>query len=335
MKPSLPAARGPLSEQLLARLRTDHGSLPRPDARGARFDPLDDDDLQLALYVCYELHYRSFAEVDELREWDPDVIAFRGALESIFETALLDLASGPPAADVASAIRELGEGGPSRFARFLEKKASLEQFREFLIHRSAYQLKEADPHSWGIPRLEGPAKAALVEIQADEYGGGDPEWMHARLFAQAMEAVGLDAAYGAYLNGVPGTTLATVNLVSMFGLHRRWRGALAGHLALFELSSPLPNACYAAGLRRLGFGYDATRFFDEHVEADSVHEVIAVHDLAAGLVRQEPELAADVMFGARALDLLERRFARTLSRAWTKGGTSLRLTSEPRDTSAA
>ncbi len=58
------------------------------------------------------------------------------------------------------------------------------------MHRSAYQLKEADPHSWAIPRLSGPPKAALVEIQADEYGGGRPDRMHAELFADAMEALG-------------------------------------------------------------------------------------------------------------------------------------------------
>jgi hypothetical protein len=150
-----------------------------------------------------------------------------------------------------------------------------------------------------------------------------------------MEAVGLDSTYGAYLDVLPGSTLATVNLISLFGLHRRWRGALAGHLALFELTSPLPNACYAAGLRRLGFGDEATRFFDEHVEADSVHEVIAVNDLAGGLARQEPELAADIIFGARALDAVERRFARALARAWNGGRSSLGLDPAAGDTGAA
>ena len=60
------------------------------------------------------------------------------------------------------------------------------------MHRSAYQLKEADPHSWAIPRLWGAPKAAMVEIQADEYGGGRADWIHAELFARAMRAVGLD-----------------------------------------------------------------------------------------------------------------------------------------------
>ena len=55
-----------------------------------------------------------------------------------------------------------------------------------MLHRSAYQLKEADPHSFALPRLWGPPKAAMVTIQADEYGGGRPERIHAQLFADAM-----------------------------------------------------------------------------------------------------------------------------------------------------
>ena len=93
----------------------------------------------------------------------------------------------------------------------------------------------------------------------------------------------------AYLDRIPGVTLATVNLMSLFGLHRRWRGAIIGHLALFEMESSVPNRRYAEGLRRLGFGSArATEFFDEHVTADAIHEAVAAVDLAGGLARQQP-----------------------------------------------
>src|SRR3954453_19125102 len=117
-----------------------------------------------------------------------------------------------------------------------------------MVHRSAYQLKEADPHTWAIPRLHGGPKGAMVEVQADEYGGGRPERIHAQLFADSMSALGLDAGYGAYLDHLPAPTLATVNLMSLFGLHRRLRGAIVGHLALFEMTSSLPNRRYARGM---------------------------------------------------------------------------------------
>jgi hypothetical protein len=195
--------------------------------------------------------------------------------------------------------------------------------REFMIHRSAYQLKEADPHSWAIPRLAGAPKAALIEIQLDEYGRGRAELMHAELFAKAMRAVGLDARYGAYLDQIPGVTLATVNLMSLFGLHRRLRGAIVGHLALFEMTSSIPNRRYAEGLRRLGFDGEATLFFDEHVTADAVHENIAAVDLAGGLAAQDPALLPDILWGARALDHVERRWIAHMLRSWEQGESSL------------
>jgi hypothetical protein len=198
------------------------------------------------------------------------------------------------------------------------------QLLEHVVHRSAYQLKEADPHAWAIPRLTGTPKAALLEIEFDEYGAGRAERMHAVLFANTMRGLGLDDRYGAYLDWLPGITLATVNLMSWFGLHRRLRGALTGHLAVFEMTSSVPNQRYGNGVRRLGFGPDVSGFYDEHVEADAVHESIAAWDLADALAREEPELAGDILFGARALLALEARWGHHLLDAWREGRTSLR-----------
>jgi hypothetical protein len=194
-------------------------------------------------------------------------------------------------------VRE--DQGPP-LSRYAQTQATREQLLEHVVHRSAYQLKEADPHAWAIPRLTGGPKAALVEIQSDEYGGGRAERMHSVLFANTMRGLGLDAQYGSYLELLPGITLATVNLMSWFGLHRRHRGAVAGHLAVFEMTSSVPNRRYADGFRRLGYGPDVTLFYDEHVEADAVHESIAAWDLADALARAEPDLARDILFGARA-----------------------------------
>jgi hypothetical protein len=160
-------------------------------------------------------------------------------------------------------------------------------------------------------------------VQADEYGGGRPERVHSTLFARAMRALDLDSTYGAYLDRIPAVTLATVNLMSLFGLNRRLRGAIVGHLAAFETTSPIPNSRYAKGLRRLGAGEDALDFFDEHVEADSVHENIAVYDMAQGLALSEPELAEDILFGVRALLDLDARWAEHVLASWERGAASL------------
>ena len=322
----LPSVRGPISRALLDALaRKPHALgqvIPDPSA-----DALADDDLQLALYLCYELHYRGLPGVDERWEWNPSLLALRAGLERRFEQELLEAVpfSGEsvPAEDVDLALRAIAEEEGPSLSSYIRSRASLKQVREFVVHRSAYQLKEADPHSWAIPRLGGAPKAALIEIQADEYGRGCVEWIHAELFARSMAALGLDPSYGAYLDQIPGITLATVNLMSLFGLHRRWLGAIIGHLALFEMTSSIPNRRYAEGLTRLGLGEEATLFFDEHVTADAVHENIAAVDLAGGFVRQDPTSCAAVLWGARALGELDRRWAQHLLGCWREGRSSL------------
>jgi hypothetical protein len=76
----LPSPRGRLSTWLTNRLtRRDNTPLT------PQIDPLDrpyaDDDLQLALWVAYELQYRGFDDVSPDFQWDPDIIAFRTRLE--------------------------------------------------------------------------------------------------------------------------------------------------------------------------------------------------------------------------------------------------------------
>jgi Iron-containing redox enzyme len=325
---TLPDPVGPLTESLFETLGEEPGSRSPDPAAATTAEPLSDLDLQLALYVSYELHYAGFDGVDEGWEWSPALLAFRAALEAPFEDAVADLvpsASAEETAAVPEALQAIvaADGGPP-LSRHLETRATREQMLEHVIHRSAYQLKEADPHSWAIPRLAPGSKAALLEVQFDEYGGGRAERMHAVLFAKTMAALGLDPSYGAYLHLLPGETLATVNLLTGFGLHRRRRGALVGHLAGFEMTSSVPNRRYGNALRRLGYDKEATDFYDEHVEADAVHEAIASWDLAGGLAREEPQLAADILFGARALLALEARWAGHLLGSWEAGETSLR-----------
>jgi len=325
----LPAARGPLSAWLTGVLTGPVRRVTPPPVAPVD-DPIGDEDLQLSLAVAYALHTYGIVNVDDDWEWSPALLGFRAALERPFEAALrreavLDRRPFSPGevSEWLVALSRRGSDGPS-LPRYLAREATGNEFREFVIHRSIYTLHEADPHTFAIPRLRGAPKAALVEIQADEYGNGSLPQMHAALFARTMRCLDLDPETDRYMEVVPATTLATVNLVWMLGLHRRLRGAAAGHLALFELTSPVPNRAYGNGLRRLGFGEEVTDYYDEHVEADSVHEMIAAFDLAGGLAREELLQVPQILFGAAALDVVERRFGRTLLDAWGAGRSSLR-----------
>ncbi len=322
--PQLPLPRGPLSAAVLSAFRREPGTLGATP-RVVGVDALSDDDFSLALYLCYEVHYRGMTVANW--EWDSDLLRFRAELEKVFEDRLRDEVAPLEFQfpfEVATALDEtIGSfSGPSLPNHFL-KTGTLDQFREFCVHRSAYQLKEADPHTFGIPRLSGEAKAAMVAIQYDEYGAGDASAMHSTLFANTLRALGLDDSYGSYLEVLPGVTLATVNLASMFALHRRWRAALVGHLAVYEMTSVEPMRKYSRALQRFGIGPEGRRFYDVHVTIDLEHGDIARDRMVTGLIREEPELASDLHFGVSTLLMLEQRFATHLLDAWAANRSSL------------
>lgn len=326
--------RGTLSRAVIAHLTGSgegcgHAALAE-EAIAASADIARDDDIQLALFVLYASAYGSLPQLDPDLEWDPALVTTRRILEAAFERELragVPMPSLPePTVDaVGRSLFALAEAdtGPS-LSRYFVKKATATQAQEMLIQRSAYTLREADPHSWAIPRLDGRAKAALVEIQSDEYGGGRPHRVHAALFARAMRAAGLDDTYGAYVDDLPAVTLASLNMMSMFGLNRRLVGSIVGHLAAYEMTSSIPCRLYADGLRRLGFGSDVSDYFDEHVEADAVHEQIAARDLAGSLAEDHPELLPDIMFGAAACLTVDGWGGAHILDAWSTGTSSLR-----------
>ena len=242
----------------------------------------------------------------------------RRRLEQDLESSLREHWPGvPEGVGLASGFFEwvAGHDGPS-LARHVQTEATHEQVLDLLRVRSVYHLKEADPTTWVIPRLPTSAKAALAELQYDEYGAGDPDRLHAHLWARGMAASGLRPEYGAYVDAAPFEILEQNNAVSMIGLRRRLRGAAVGHLAAFEATSSIPSRRMAQGLERLGFPAEMIGYYTEHVEADAVHEQVALRDVCVALVREEPSLEADVWFGAWACLELESRAARAILDWW-------------------
>ncbi|MCC0093540.1 iron-containing redox enzyme family protein [Streptomyces flavotricini] len=322
--PRLVEGRGELSRSVTEALRSGSppvyaaGSVPEADPWG--------EDLQLALYLLYELHYRGFAGVDDEREWDPDLLRLRQALETRFLHALRTELSRAPRS-VAEAFAPLlvePVDLSASLSHRLETEGEPWQVREYAALRSLYHLKEADPHLWVVPRLTGRAKAAMVAIEYDEFGAGRADRIHARLFADLMADLDLDPEYGRYLDRAPAPLLATVNLMSLFGLHRALRGALVGHFACVEVTSSPGSRRLAKAMRRCGAGPAAEHFYAEHVEADAVHEQVVRHEVIAGLLADEPGLEADIAFGCAATVLLEDRLAIHIRQAWDQGRSALR-----------
>jgi hypothetical protein len=329
---ALPPARGPLSDQLVGALRRPPGgasvlaaSLPERT--------WDDEDAQLALYLAFEVSYHGLAGVDPGWDADHGLLALRDRLGAALLAEVDAVAAGgpggwrpggSPAATAVACLHELASAPGASLSGWVAEHGDAEHLRELAVHRSAYQLKEADQHSNLIARMpRGRAKAALVEIQSDEYGNGVPGASHQELFARTMTGLGLDPRPGRYLDHIPAATLATCNLLSVLASSRRWLAAGLGHLALFEMTSVGPMGRYARATEAAA-GPDAARFYEVHVEADAHHEVLAVEGMVRPFVEQHPELGQEVVRGARWLTAVEAAFTESLLSAWVDGRTSLR-----------
>jgi hypothetical protein len=284
-----------------------------------------DDDLQLALWMLYEQSYRSFEGAHD-HEWDPAAVAVRRRLEQAFEQQLRQATEAMvtdalgAAGDVGSQIcHAIGQVSGPDLARFLHREATRDQVLDFLAQRSVYHLKESDPHSFVVGRVGGPAKVALAELQYDEFGAGRPHRLHSSMYAAGLEAAGLDPSFGAYIERVPASTLAVNNVMSLFGLSHRLRGAALGHLAAFESTSSVPCRRIAAGIERVGLPEVTAAYFHEHVEADAVHEQIVLRDICGKFVESEPSQRAEVLFGAVACLYLDVLAAEDLLSSWVGG----------------
>lgn len=333
VQPVLPDPRGPISMSVVDLLteRVPHHRLTRVGASLADADPYGID-VQLALYLCYELHYRGFADADADWEWNPCLLHLRARLEELFLTAVRnDVGAIEVGVNAAGELDRLcvepveGNGLEGRVpSYYLRDKGTWPQMREYFAHRSIYHLKEGDPHAWTIPRLTGQAKASFVAVEFDEFGAGKGALVHQHLFAELMAAAHLNTSYLGYLADVPAETLAVVNLMSMFGLHRRLRGASVGHFAATEVTSPPGSRRLAQALERLGAPTRCRDFYLEHVEADAVHEQVVRTGVVGDLVAREPHLDRDVVFGIRAFEVAEGRLAQHLIGCWRSGRCSLR-----------
>lgn len=338
----LPQPRGPISTSVIDHLRSPTTTTDA-SLHTASEDPapgiIDDEDRLLALWLLQGLSYHGYAGVDPDLEWDLPVVRVRNQLEAALGQELLDVVL-PVVEELLPEARQdlpttlfslpdrVAASAPSVSA-WARSSMTAEQWREMLVLRSASQLKEADPHTFAIPRIPGPAKVALMEIQFDEYGSGDPSAMHSELFGQAMASVGLDRSYGGYADAWPGPVLlANVTLGWLAG-RRRWAPAVVGHLTMVEMTSSLPSKFYVAGARRLGLPEEAWRYFDEHVEADAAHEQVAVRDVCGPLVADDPRALPTLLVGAVAGLHVEGLVAERAMGAWQQGRSCLRTPLQP------
>jgi len=155
----LPGPRGHMSSALVAALRLPPPPRPALLVSGGTREAWLDDDLQLSLWICYELRMRGFDDVAAGWEDHPALAQFHAALETRWEQALRSLT------EVTSPVALSAEG-----------------LTELRRHHAFWQ-----------PRRE--MRSVLRDIQGDAYGTRS-ERTHSVLFTVTLRdlepSVGVD-----------------------------------------------------------------------------------------------------------------------------------------------
>ena len=193
IEPLLPMVVGPISSLVMDLLSGARTSLDGPlDVDGA--DPYGLD-LQLALYACYELHYRGFAGVSGSWEWDPVLLGLRGRLERLFLDAVSrdvgDIDPDETAEDAMAALSVEPVDGTG-LSYFLRDERHLGADARVLRPPLALSPQGGRPTRVRDPAADRRRQGAFVAVEYDEYGAGRGERVHQHLFANLLDAAELD-----------------------------------------------------------------------------------------------------------------------------------------------
>ncbi|TDT18703.1 heme oxygenase-like protein [Ilumatobacter fluminis] len=313
--PRLPQPVGPISSAVVDLLTTGVGA----SLNMAHPDPFDRD-RQLAWFMLNGLSYRGWRDVHDDMEWHPLAVEWRRNLEEWFMEHAHDQVWLDGLA-VAEAIEgALAPDETPGAAAWLAEHGRRDHLADAIAMRMPYQMIEADPHTFAVPRLDGEVKRAICDVQAGEYGVGH-EFSHAELYARAASALGVDESD--VLDRLPGVAFATVNFITACGLRRSWRHIVVGQLTLFEMDSVAPNRLMVEACDRIGVADEVRRFFHVHVLADAEHEQMMEDAVVKRLCVDDPDCAADVTFGIAAQRWIDRAIARHAVGAWERGRSAL------------
>lgn len=167
-----------------------------------------------------------------------------------------------------------------------------------------------------IDESGGPSPAAWAAGQG--LADADRELAVHRSLPPASRAVELGVDPNTVVDQLPSVTLILGNVPVLLARDGRRRGTLGGYRAVTELLAAHRLVDDAAWLERLGVRGHSDPFVQV---ADRRH---LAGELVAEVLDWEPELAGDVLWGARVAVLLDRRFTDHVVGCWRRGETSLR-----------
>jgi hypothetical protein len=239
----------------------------------------------------------------------PDPLAERDLLERELrfvedERARVSTRAGEAPTDADAFVRwfeELETNGPGQHDRlfdWLESEASLAQMTWFLRQEVAGEAGFDDLVALTQVKMPPRAKLELARNYWDEMGQGHEGGMHGPMLGRLAEELGIRKPEGAVETQVVSESLALGNLLVALAVHRCYAYHSLGALGAIELTAPGRAIKVNAGLRRLGVGGEARRYFALHATLDVKHSAAWNGEVLHPLVASDPRLARCIAEGA-------------------------------------
>jgi hypothetical protein len=191
------------------------------------------------------------------------------------------------------ALKENGPGQGDALFPWLAERASFEEMCWFLSQEMAGEAGFDDLVALSQVKLSVRPKLELARNYWDEMGQGNESGMHGPMLAQLATALAIGRR-----DDTVWESLALGNLMVALATARHYAYQSIGALGVIELTAPGRAELVNAGLRRLGIGGAARRYFALHATLDIRHSQAWNREVLEPLVASDPELAAPLAEGA-------------------------------------
>jgi hypothetical protein len=192
------------------------------------------------------------------------------------------------------ALEDNGPGQKDPLFPWLAESAPLESMRWFLQQEVAGEAGFDDLVALTQIKLPKAAKLELARNYWDEMGQGHAGGMHGPMLEQLALALNLEPS----CRDVVPESLALGNMMIALAMNRRYTYQSIGALGVIELTAPGRAAKVNRGLKRLGIGGEARRYFALHATLDVKHSEAWNREVLRPLVAENPAVAAAIAEGA-------------------------------------
>ena len=193
------------------------------------------------------------------------------------------------------ALEQTGPGQHDPLFAWLAERATRAEMTWFITQEIAGEAGFDDLVALTQIKMPPRAKLELARNYWDEMGQGNEGGMHGPMLERLAEELDIGKPNP---DEVVWESLALANLMAGMAIHRRYAYHSVGALGVIELTAPGRATLVNAGLKRLGIGGEARRYFALHATLDVKHSHAWNREVIGPLVAADPRVAPLIAEGA-------------------------------------